>query len=331
MTLNRLRESRGMNALSYRPHAGEAGDADHCAAAFLLAQSINHGITLKKHPVLQYLYYLKQIGLSMSPLSNNLLFLEYDKNPFNIFFQRGLNVTLSTDDPLMIHYTKDPLIEEYAIAAQVYKLSAIDMCEIARNSVLQSGFNSQDKKHWLGANFNRRGVAGNNVKQTNVPSIRLLFRDELLAEEENWILGLPPPIFPSIKLNATSKYSKKHKKNKLMNNFLVDYRRTVPFKLGSPKIKIESSQKAECEVKYDAMGYMNWKQNKIEKEKKTKFPKYYFNYNDKEIIHEKDENENNAKDDKLSIMKKQFVLVAIGLVIGYFVASMNKSKNKNDK
>ena len=125
--LNQLRESRGMNAFSYRPHAGEAGDFDHIAAAFLLAQSINHGIVLKKVPVLQYLYYLKQVGLAMSPLSNNLLFVEYDRNPFNIFFQRGLNVTLSTDDPLMIHYTKDPLIEEYAIAAQVYKLSAIEL------------------------------------------------------------------------------------------------------------------------------------------------------------------------------------------------------------
>ena len=55
----------------------------------------------------------------MSPLSNNLLFLEYEKNPFPLFFNRGLNVTLSTDDPLQIHFTKDPLIEEYAIAAQV--------------------------------------------------------------------------------------------------------------------------------------------------------------------------------------------------------------------
>lgn len=30
-------------------------------------------------------------------------------------------------------------MEEYAIAAQVFKLSTCDMCEIARNSVLQSG------------------------------------------------------------------------------------------------------------------------------------------------------------------------------------------------
>merc|ERR1712032_845427 len=292
----------------------------------MLAQSINHGITLKKYPVLQYLFYLKQIGISMSPLSNNLLFLEYDKNPFNIFFQRGLNVTLSTDDPLMIHYTKDPLIEEYAIAAQVYKLSAIDMCEIARNSVLQSGFNSLDKKHWLGANFNRRGVAGNNVKQTNVPSIRLLFRDELLAEEENWILGLPPPIFPSIKLNATSKhYSKKHKKNKLSQNFLVDYRRTVPFKLGSPNIKSIPHAKVE-QGNHDAMGFVNWKQQKQTTQQRQQ-PKYRFNYADKEIIHEQE-----AKEiDKFGTMKKQFVLVAIGLFIGYFVASMNKSTDKKEK
>ena len=31
-------------------------------------------------------------------------------------------------------------MEEYSIAAQVFKLSSSDMCELARNSVLQSGF-----------------------------------------------------------------------------------------------------------------------------------------------------------------------------------------------
>lgn len=30
-------------------------------------------------------------------------------------------------------------MEEYAIAAQVWKLSTCDLCELARNSVLQSG------------------------------------------------------------------------------------------------------------------------------------------------------------------------------------------------
>lgn len=34
-------------------------------------------------------------------------------------------------------------MEEYAIAAQVFKLSTCDMCEIARNSVLQSGMSHE--------------------------------------------------------------------------------------------------------------------------------------------------------------------------------------------
>ena len=42
----------------------------------------------------------------MSPLSNNKLFLDYHRNPFPQYFARGLNVSLSTDDPLMLHFTK---------------------------------------------------------------------------------------------------------------------------------------------------------------------------------------------------------------------------------
>ncbi|XAR65142.1 AMP deaminase [Bertholletia excelsa] len=144
-TLNKLRESKGMTTIRLRPHCGEAGDIDHLAAAFLLCHNISHGINLRKSPVLQYLYYLAQIGLAMSPLSNNSLFLDYHRNPFPMFFQRGLNVSLSSDDPLQIHLTKEPLVEEYSVAAKVWKLTSCDMCEIARNSVYQSGFSHAAK------------------------------------------------------------------------------------------------------------------------------------------------------------------------------------------
>lgn len=192
-SLNKLRESKSLNTFSYRPHAGEAGDIEHLAATFLLAKSINHGLVLKNTPPLQYLYYLTQIGISMSPLSNNLLFVEYEKNPFPKYFARGLNVAISTDDPLMIHVTKEPLVEEYSVAAQVWKLTPIDMCEIARNSVLQSGFEHKFKAHFLGNNYFLRNMAGNGVSkeydinQTNVPDIRTAFRMELLNEELNYI------------------------------------------------------------------------------------------------------------------------------------------------
>lgn len=62
-------------------------------------------------PSLQYLYYLNQIGIAMSPLSNNALFLNYDQNPFPEFFSKGLNVTLSTDDPLIFHYTEVSMLQ----------------------------------------------------------------------------------------------------------------------------------------------------------------------------------------------------------------------------
>ena len=39
-------------------------------------------------------------------------------------------------------------MEEYSIAAQVWKLSQTDMCELARNSVLMSGF-EQKVNHFL--------------------------------------------------------------------------------------------------------------------------------------------------------------------------------------
>ncbi|KAL1550971.1 AMP deaminase [Salvia divinorum] len=186
-TLNKLRESKGLPTIRFRPHCGEAGDVDHLAAGFLLFHNISHGIHLRKSPVLQYLYYLAQIGLAMSPLSNNSLFLDYHRNPFPMFFQRGMNVSLSTDDPLQIHLTKEPLVEEYSVAAKVWKLSSCDLCEIARNSVYQSGFPHASKLHWLGDDYFKRGPKGNVIHKTNVPNIRIDFRHETWKSEMQYV------------------------------------------------------------------------------------------------------------------------------------------------
>lgn len=186
-SLNALRAKKGLNTFQFRPHCGEAGDVDHLAAAYLCANQINHGIRLRKTPTLHYLYYLKQIGIAMSPLSNNKLFLDYHKNPFPSYFAAGLNVSLSTDDPLLLHYTKDALLEEYSVAAQVWRLSSTDKCEIARYSVLQSGFEHEFKAHFLGANYMLPGAQGNDIRQSNVPSIRLQYRQEQLEAEKAFI------------------------------------------------------------------------------------------------------------------------------------------------
>ncbi|KAF7186314.1 AMP deaminase [Pseudocercospora fuligena] len=182
-SLNVWRKQRGFNTFVLRPHCGEAGDTDHLAAAVLCCHSISHGLLLRKVPLLQYIFYLEQIGVAMSPLSNNALFLAYERNPFLQYFRRGLNVSLSTDDPLQFAFTKEPLIEEYAVAAQIYKLSAVDMCELAKNSVTQSGFEHTMKQRWLGNNYYLPGVAGNDMAKVNVPNIREAFRHETWLQE----------------------------------------------------------------------------------------------------------------------------------------------------
>jgi len=181
--LNHFREERGLNTFVFRPHCGEAGPVQHLVSAFMMCESISHGLLLRKVPVLQYLYYLCQIGIAMSPLSNNSLFLNYNRSPLPDYLARGLNISVSTDDPLQFHFTKEPLMEEYSIAAQVWKLSSCDMCELARNSVITSGFSHHVKQHWLGPQFMREGVAGNDMTRTNVPDIRVAYRYETLMGE----------------------------------------------------------------------------------------------------------------------------------------------------
>ncbi|XP_071399654.1 AMP deaminase 2 isoform X1 [Centroberyx affinis] len=185
--LNHLRRQRGFHTLVLRPHCGEAGPIHHLVSGFMLSENISHGLLLRKAPVLQYLYYLAQIGIAMSPLSNNSLFLSYHRNPLPEYLSRGLMVSLSTDDPLQFHFTKEPLMEEYSIAAQVWKLSSCDMCELARNSVLMSGFSHKVKSYWLGPHFIKEGQESNDIRRTNVPDIRVAYRYETMCEELNLI------------------------------------------------------------------------------------------------------------------------------------------------
>ncbi|XP_075893157.1 AMP deaminase 2 isoform X2 [Nelusetta ayraudi] len=181
--LNHLRRRRGFHTFVLRPHCGEAGPIHHLVSGFMLSENISHGLLLRKAPVLQYLYYLAQIGIAMSPLSNNSLFLSYHRNPLPEYLSRGLIVSLSTDDPLQFHFTKEPLMEEYSIATQVWKLSSCDMCELSRNSVLMSGFSHKAKSYWLGPNYYKEGPVSNDIRRTNVPDIRVAYRSETLSEE----------------------------------------------------------------------------------------------------------------------------------------------------
>ncbi|NWI89534.1 AMPD2 deaminase, partial [Pitta sordida] len=59
----------------------------------------------------------------------------WDLGGVSVWDLRGVSVW----DP-RVSRPQEPLMEEYSIATQVWKLSSCDMCELARNSVLMSGF-----------------------------------------------------------------------------------------------------------------------------------------------------------------------------------------------
>lgn len=149
----------------------------HLAVGYLLSDGIAHGINLEHNSTLQYLYFLDQIGIAVSPSSNNFLFLKIDKSPFLKFLKRGLNVSLSTDDPTVFHVSSHPLLEEYSICRIHWSLTNTDLSEIARNSVIQSGFSDEWKQRHLDLAF--------------VPSIRLAFREQILNHERDfiWMMG----------------------------------------------------------------------------------------------------------------------------------------------
>ena len=98
-------------------------------------------------------------------------------------FREILKLKMILDDPLQFHFTASQLLEEYSCAAQIYKLTPADMCELARNSVIQSGWEMQVKKHWIGHKWYLPGAAGYDIHKTNVPNIRLAYRHATLIEE----------------------------------------------------------------------------------------------------------------------------------------------------
>ena len=64
------------------------------------------------------------------------------------------------------------------------------MSEIARNSVMMSGFPKNLKRHWVGGSK----MFENNPYQSNVPNVRIQFRKEALEAEHKMIYkwGMAP-------------------------------------------------------------------------------------------------------------------------------------------
>jgi len=188
-SLNAFLQRKNFAPLVYRPISGFTGSNDEIACSFLLADSIAHGVQIKSSAVLQYLFYLTQMGISMAVLKEDMINCDYKEHPFNKFLKRGLNLSLCTESPLQLHFTNEPLQEEYALISQIWKINSADLSEISRYSVLMSGFDEKSKIEMIGRKIEDHIVGDTYYEpgKTNLPEIRYLFRLDTLKSERDFL------------------------------------------------------------------------------------------------------------------------------------------------
>lgn len=76
----------------------------------------------------------------------------------------------------------------------------------------------QVKQHWLGPNYTREGVAGNDIYRTNVPDIRVAYRHETLVSELTSIFKTYSHLGPEVQFAKEKHYSLQPTLDSLLNH-----------------------------------------------------------------------------------------------------------------
>ena len=116
-------------------HAGEtAGPPSIWAAINIGAERIGHALSAQLDPELLDILAERQIPLELNVTSNlrTGCCSSIDTHPVHFYFDRGLSITLNSDDPPMFGST---LLDEYVLVHRHFELSLDHMRELAANSV----------------------------------------------------------------------------------------------------------------------------------------------------------------------------------------------------
>lgn len=117
------------------PHAGETvGPSSVWGAVHALqADRIGHGVRAVEDPLLVDYLRERQIPLEISLTSNLCLhvFPSIEAHPFAQLDQKGLYVTLNSDDPPLFNTT---LVDEYIMAHQVFGYGRSDLARLSRQA-----------------------------------------------------------------------------------------------------------------------------------------------------------------------------------------------------
>ncbi len=131
-------------------HAGEIGDAQQVWDALLVlgANRIGHGIQAARDSKL--MDYLRQhaIGLDIC-LTSNLMtgaWKPISENPFGLLYQRGVPVSLNTDDPGLFQTS---LTEEFQKAIHFFSLTQEDVHRIVLQGICSSFLPHNEKMAFM--------------------------------------------------------------------------------------------------------------------------------------------------------------------------------------
>jgi aminodeoxyfutalosine deaminase len=133
------------NGLRLTAHAGETtGPESVWGALNIGAERIGHALSAAKDPELLEVMAQKQVPVEMCITSNlrTGACKELQEHPVRKFFDQGLMITLSTDDPAMFQTS---LNKEFEIAQQEFSFTEDHLRELARNSI-EASFLPVEKK-----------------------------------------------------------------------------------------------------------------------------------------------------------------------------------------
>ncbi len=116
-------------------HAGETtGPPSIWAAINIGAERIGHALSAQFDPELLDILAERQIPIELNVTSNlrTGCCSSIDTHPVHMYFERGLMITLNSDDPPMFGST---LLDEYVLVHRHFELSLDHMRELAANSI----------------------------------------------------------------------------------------------------------------------------------------------------------------------------------------------------
>lgn len=131
-----LRDAATRLGLGFQVHAGEMGPPESIRDALdvLHADRIGHGVQAIRDPELLERLIRDQVPLDVCPSSNVgiSLFRTLEEHPIGEFWRRGVNMTISSDDPPFFGTT---LTDELRHVVHVAGLSRHDLAELQRRAV----------------------------------------------------------------------------------------------------------------------------------------------------------------------------------------------------